>query len=505
MERIYARNCEVRKITNKEANAFLDIYHKQKGLSSASYCYGLFYKDELVQVETFGFPRIEKQAGTIWHDWELLRECSKKDYYILGGKSKLLKAFEDEVHPLSLLSYCNTTAGFDGKSYAACGFHLDSTTKEYWYEYNGDKIQRYTMQKNSNLRKAGKKEPIQKTLEKYGKEYDHNLTEAENAKKAEFTLVEGKGQQTWTKYYSDNIGYIYLIVNKESGKVYVGKHVLLENGVLKKKDYWTSGTYISRALEKYGKRAFYRKPLYWTTDLVDLAEKEWDYISEWEQKVGRENMYNKDFREKTASNGQWKFDEEKYKNAKLKQVNHCRESMLKAWKEHPEYWANRNCSHIVTEEQKVAISERQKEYYKTHDGPWKNKNLPEETKQKISKTKKEKAASMTPEERKEHFKPHHTEESRAKIKAARAKQDMSYTHTEEYRNLFRGENNPNYGKKMSKESKEKMRATNEAKNIERRSKIKADGYLLSEERLPGKKYEVVYRLNNIRAYKEITE
>ena len=88
MERIYARNCEVRKITNKEANTFLDAYHKQKGLMSASYCYGLFYKDELVQVETFGFPRIEKQNGTIWHDWELLRECSKKDYYILGGKSK---------------------------------------------------------------------------------------------------------------------------------------------------------------------------------------------------------------------------------------------------------------------------------------------------------------------------------------------------------------------------------------------------------------------------------
>ena len=49
----------------------------------------------------------------------------------------------------------------------------------------------------------------------------------------------------------------------------------------------------------------------------------------------------------------------------------------------------------------------------------------------------------------------------------------------------------------------KMKATNDAKNIERRAKIKADGYLLSEERLPGVKYEVVYRLNNIRAYKKV--
>ena len=110
---------------------------------------------------------------------------------------------------------------------------------------------------------------------------------------------------------------------------------------------------------------------------------------------------------------------------------------------------------------------------------------------------------MAPEERKEHFNPHHTEESKNKIKAARANQDMSYTQTEEYRQLFRGENNPMYGKKMSDESKEKMKATNDAKNIERRAKIKADGYLLSEERLPGVKYEVVYRLNNIRAYKKV--
>ena len=487
MERIYARNCEVRKITNKEANTFLDAYHKQKGLMSASYCYGLFYKDELVQVETFGFPRIEKQNGTIWHDWELLRECSKKDYYILGGKSKLLKAFEDEVHPLSLLSYCNTTAGFDGKSYAACGFHLDSTTKEYWYEYNGDKIQRYTMQKNSNLRKNGKIEPIQKTLEKYGKTYYPEKSEKENAALAGFVLVEGKGQQTWTKYYSENIGYVYLIVHKESGKVYVGKHILRQNGIEKDRDYWASGTYISAAVKKYGKRAFYRKPLYWTTDLVDLAEKECDYISEWEQKVGRENMYNIDFREKSATTNLWQFDPEKYGNAQKKK----REKMIEYWSvDHPEHREN--------------ISKGSKASYENgRNGVWYGKHLSEETKQKISNTKKEKSASMTEEERKEHFNPHHTEDSKAKIKAARAKQDMSYTQTEEYRNLFRGENNPMYGKKMSDKSKEKMKVTNDAKNIERRAKIKADGYLLSEERLPGVKYEVVYRLNNIRAYRKV--
>lgn len=503
MERIYARNCEVRKINNKEAFDFCEKYHKQGGLATSTYCYGLFYKNELVQIETFGIPRIERQNKKIWHDWELYRECSKKDYYILGGKSKLLKAFELEVHPLALLSYCNTTAGFDGKSYEACGFTLEKFNIDYWYEYNGDKIQRYKMQKNKNIREAGKIEPIQKTLEKYGKAYYPEKSEKENASLAGFVRVEGKGQQTWSKYYYNNIGYIYQITNKENGKVYIGKHQLMKNGKLGDINYFGSGTYINNAVKKYGKKSFEIKTLKWYNDLEEMSNDEWQFIQDAVIEYGKENMYNIDFREKTASNGQWKFDEEKYKNAKLKQAIHCKESMLKAWKEHPEYWENRNCSHIVTEEQKVAISERQKEYYKTHNGYWLGKNLTEETKKKISNTKKEKADSMTEEERKEHFNPHHTEESKNKIKDARAKQDMSYTHTEEYRNLFRGENNPMYGKKMSDQSKEKMKSTNDAKNIERRAKIKADGYLLSEERLPGVKYEVVYRLNNIRAYKKV--
>ena len=43
MKRIYARNCEVKEITNKEANDFFEKYHKQGALAS-SVAFGLFYK-----------------------------------------------------------------------------------------------------------------------------------------------------------------------------------------------------------------------------------------------------------------------------------------------------------------------------------------------------------------------------------------------------------------------------------------------------------------------------
>lgn len=207
MVKIRASKCDVRVVEKAEEKTFLNTYHKQ-GYVASSYAIGLYLNNELVQIETFGIPRIEEQNNTIWHDWELLRECSIENYVVHGGKSRLLKHFEQECHPLCLLSYCNTTAGFDGHSYEACGFVLESTTVEYWYEYNGEKIQRYRMQKNANFRRQGKIEPIQKTLEKYGKVYDPNLTEKENAKNAGFVRCEGTGQQTWTKRYSDNIGYV---------------------------------------------------------------------------------------------------------------------------------------------------------------------------------------------------------------------------------------------------------------------------------------------------------
>ena len=91
-----------------------------------------------------------------------------------------------------------------------------------------------------------------------------------------------------------------------------------------------------------------------------------------------------------------------------------------------QYWS------VDHPEHRENISKGSKASYENgREGVWYGKHLSEETKQKISNTKIEKASNMTPEERKEHFNPHHTDESKAKIKAARAKQDMSYTQTEQ--------------------------------------------------------------------------
>lgn len=323
--KLYARNCIVKQITSKEANDFCNAYHKQGMCNGTKVAYGLYYEDELLQVETFGEPRIETQNRTIWHDWELLRECSKTDYQILGGKSKLLKAFERDNKPICLLSYCNESLGFDGHSYAACGFIKDHCTQDYWYEYNGEMIPRYRMQKNFKIRANGGKEPIQKTLEKYGKMYDSNLTEKENAANAGFVMVKGKGQATWTKTYSDFVGYIYDF--ELNGKHYVGQHTIYKDGKWDVQ-YNGSGVYWLKAVEKYGVKNIKKTVLKWYDDEYIMKKMEIHYIRKAAQIYGNENMYNLDYTT-SATTHLWTLDERKLKTAKERQSE-----KMKLW------WAN---------------------------------------------------------------------------------------------------------------------------------------------------------------------
>ena len=128
-EKIAARKCEVREIKSKEANDFLSMYHLQGSTRQVKYACGLFYNNELVQVMTFGKPRYNKN-----YEYELLRLCTIPKVSVIGGASKLLKYFEEQVKPKSLLSYCDLSK-FNGEVYEKLGFTLVSQTApaKHWY------------------------------------------------------------------------------------------------------------------------------------------------------------------------------------------------------------------------------------------------------------------------------------------------------------------------------------------------------------------------------------
>lgn len=184
-EIIYARKCEVREIDKKVCNEFLENYHLQGKSYGNKINIGLFYNSELIQVMSFGNPRYNKK-----YEWELLRLCSHKDYKIIGGASKILKCFEENYSPKSLISYCDLSK-FDGKVYQELGFkHIkDNTPSKHWYNL---KTKQHITQALLNQRGV---DQILKT--NYGKNTNNEELLLENG----FVCVYDCGQAVYIKEY----------------------------------------------------------------------------------------------------------------------------------------------------------------------------------------------------------------------------------------------------------------------------------------------------------------
>lgn len=234
------------KLTIKEVpadieSAFLNEHHYQ-GYFPSKVCFGLYdNNNELVELMSFGKPRFNKH-----YDYELLRLCTKSDDLVYGGASKLFKHFTS-LYNGSIISYCNKSL-FTGKVYEAIGFVELGTINSYYYEYNGKKILRYSMQKSKNKRQNGIIENIQKTLESFGKQYDPNLSELQNATNAGFKKID-KLEAT---YVFNKEWYVYQITDSK-GRTYIGQHIKNKVGDNPMNDnYYGSGTIIKRIAKKDG-------------------------------------------------------------------------------------------------------------------------------------------------------------------------------------------------------------------------------------------------------------
>lgn len=121
-QNIYARKCYIKEIDTKTCDNFLNQYHLQNTLRSNPVKLGLFYNNELIEVMTFGTPRYNKN-----YEYELLRLCTKSNYKVIGGASKLFKHFINTYNPTSIISYCDYSK-FDGKVYCQLGMSLKEQT-----------------------------------------------------------------------------------------------------------------------------------------------------------------------------------------------------------------------------------------------------------------------------------------------------------------------------------------------------------------------------------------
>ena len=127
--KIYARNTEIKIVSEIDVNNFLNKYHFQGTCKGQTYCYGLYYNDDLVQLMTFGKARYNKN-----YQFELLRLCTRNDLFVVGGAEKLFKHFINEQNPQSIISYCDNSK-FTGDVYFRLGMTKlnNGSPTRHWY------------------------------------------------------------------------------------------------------------------------------------------------------------------------------------------------------------------------------------------------------------------------------------------------------------------------------------------------------------------------------------
>lgn len=143
--KLYARNCIVREISNKEYKDFCIENHMQ-GWVQAKIKLGLIHNNELVAIMSFGTPRFNKKF-----EYELLRYCSKLETNVIGGASKLFQNFIKTYYPSSIISYCQRRL-FTGEMYKKIGMKKTRTSAPnyVWVTKSGNRLTRYQAQKHKN-------------------------------------------------------------------------------------------------------------------------------------------------------------------------------------------------------------------------------------------------------------------------------------------------------------------------------------------------------------------
>lgn len=150
--KIPARKCIIKQVNTTDERLFLETNHLQ-GYTVSRLCYGLYFtynnKEYLVALMSFGKTR--KNLGSDGSCWELYRYCSKINFSIQGGASKLFKHFINKFNPEKIISYADRRWSVDNESnlYKKLGFQLVSNTEPNYFYVKGDnRINRFKLRKD---------------------------------------------------------------------------------------------------------------------------------------------------------------------------------------------------------------------------------------------------------------------------------------------------------------------------------------------------------------------
>jgi very-short-patch-repair endonuclease len=188
--KIHGRKCEVREISSELKTKFLDKYHLQ-GDDNSSIKLGLFYRNKLISVMTFG--HIQGESNKIMNEsgrYDLKRYCGISSAYVIGGAGKLLKYFERNYKPKYIISYADKRWS-TGDLYFNLNFnHIRDNSPN--YRVTTGRYPYITYHK-----KLFQKDKLEKKLENY----DSNLSEWANLKNNGWDRIWDCGLMVFVKKY----------------------------------------------------------------------------------------------------------------------------------------------------------------------------------------------------------------------------------------------------------------------------------------------------------------
>lgn len=124
-QRIHARKGVVARIDKRTTIDFLEEHHLHAPLPG-KYRYGLFVNGELLSIAVFSGARLMRHTKG-YRSFECIRFCTKQCYNIVGGLSKLLKAFCRDFNPNDIMTYVDRDWS-NGNSYEKMGFERSGKT-----------------------------------------------------------------------------------------------------------------------------------------------------------------------------------------------------------------------------------------------------------------------------------------------------------------------------------------------------------------------------------------
>ena len=242
--RLNARECEIINVSKQEEKDFLNKNHRQN-YARSSLCYGLYFKNKLVQLMSFGKPRFNKN-----YQWEIIRDCSKDNYLVRGGVSKLWKHFLSNNTCRSCICYSYPHENdFTSKYISNCDFKNLSKKKPskaifYTGSYNGKEYNISIAQ----LNRSG----VDRILgTKFG--FDHGTNEEILFSLGFEKHVEDSFSPQIDIYYP--FGVVYRTDDLTDGSFYIG---MCEDKNSWDNGYLGSGTLMRRHLEAHPNKSLHK-------------------------------------------------------------------------------------------------------------------------------------------------------------------------------------------------------------------------------------------------------